>query len=38
MAIGLKETSGGRVLEVQVAGKLTHGDYQSCVATFERLQ
>ena len=38
MAIELKETSGGRVLEVQVTGERTHGDYQSCMATFERLQ
>ncbi len=25
------------MLEVKVTGKLTHGDYQSCVAAFERL-
>ncbi|MGH8094924.1 MAG: STAS/SEC14 domain-containing protein [Chthoniobacterales bacterium] len=37
MAIELQEESGGKVLEVKVTGELTHGDYQSCVAAFERL-
>jgi hypothetical protein len=37
MPIDLTETSGGKVLEVKVTGELTHGDYQSCVAAFERL-
>ena len=37
MAIKLNETNGGKVLEVQVTGKLTHEDYQHFVPEFERL-
>lgn len=37
MAIQLNETSGGRVLEVLVTGKLTGDDYQKFVPEFERL-
>ena len=37
MAIKLNESNGGKVLEVQVTGKLTHEDYQSFIPEFERL-
>jgi hypothetical protein len=37
MAIKLNETNGGKVLEVQVTGKLTHEDYQHFVPEFERI-
>jgi hypothetical protein len=37
MAIKLNETNGGKVLEVQVTGKLTHEDYQHFVPEFEGL-
>lgn len=37
MAIELNETDGGKVLEVQVTGKLAHEDYQHLVPEFERL-
>jgi len=37
MATQLKETNGGKVLEVQVSGKLTHADYECFVPAFERL-
>jgi hypothetical protein len=37
MAIKLNETDGGKVLEVQVTGKLAHEDYQHFVPEFERL-
>jgi hypothetical protein len=37
MATKLTETNGGRVLEIQVSGKLTHEDYQHFVPEFERL-
>jgi len=37
MAIKLNETNGGKVLEVQVTGKLAHEDYQHFVPEFERL-
>jgi hypothetical protein len=37
MAIKLNETDGGKVLEVQVTGKLAHEDYQHLVPEFERL-
>ena len=37
MAIKLNETNGGKVLEVQVTGKLAHEDYQSFIPEFERL-
>jgi hypothetical protein len=37
MAIRLNETNGGKVLEVQVSGKLAHEDYQHFVPEFERL-
>ena len=35
MAIKLNEKNGGKVLEVQVNGKLTHDDYQHFVPKFE---
>lgn len=35
MPIKVKEISGGKVLEVQVTGKLTHADYQHFVPEFE---
>jgi hypothetical protein len=37
MTAHLQEKHGGRVLEVQVSGKLTHEDYGSFVPVFERL-
>lgn len=37
MAIKLMETNDGKVLEVQVSGKLAHEDYQHFVPEFERL-
>ena len=37
MAIKLKENDGGKVLEVQVSGKLAHEDYLHIVPEFERL-
>lgn len=37
MATQLVEKSGGRVLEVAVSGKLTHGDYQQFSPAFEHL-
>jgi hypothetical protein len=37
MAANLSETNGGKVLEVQVSGKLTHADYQHFIPAFERL-
>jgi hypothetical protein len=37
MAIRLNETDGGKVLELQVSGKLAHEDYQHFVPAFERL-
>jgi hypothetical protein len=33
----LNEKDGGKVLEVQVSGKLTHADYQRFVPAFENL-
>lgn len=38
MAMQLKEVSDGKVLEVQVSGKLMHADYEHFVPEFERLQ
>jgi len=37
MAIQLTEKNDGKVLEVQVSGKLVHEDYQHFVPEFERL-
>jgi hypothetical protein len=37
MPIQLIETSGGKLLEVRVSGKLSHEDYQHFVPEFERL-
>jgi SpoIIAA-like len=37
MAIQLMEKNGGKVLEVQVSGKLVHENYQHFVPEFERL-
>jgi hypothetical protein len=37
MATHLNEKNGGKLLEVQVSGKLTHDDYQQFVPAFERL-
>ena len=37
MAATLNERNGGKVLEVQVSGKLTHADYQRFIPAFERL-
>ncbi|MEO6786556.1 MAG: STAS/SEC14 domain-containing protein [Chthoniobacteraceae bacterium] len=37
MAIKLNELNGGKVLEVQVSGKLAHADYTQFVPEFERL-
>ena len=37
MAVTLNEKNGGKVLEVQVSGKLTHDDYNRFVPAFERL-
>jgi SpoIIAA-like len=36
MAIQMSEKSGGRVLELQASGKLTHKDYSYIVPEFER--
>ena len=37
MPIKFTEKNGGKVLEVQVTGKLEHGDYEHFVPEFERL-
>jgi hypothetical protein len=37
MAIQLTERNSGKILEVQVRGKLVHEDYQHFVPEFERL-
>lgn len=37
MAIKLNEMNGGKVLEVQVSGKLAHEDYQQFVPKFEQM-
>lgn len=37
MAARLSEKDGGKVLEVAVNGKLTHGDYVRFIPEFERL-
>jgi len=37
MATRLTETNGGRVVEVAVSGKLTHGNYERFTPAFERL-
>lgn len=37
MAIKLSEKNGGKVLEVQVSGKLAHEDYQHFVPKFEQM-
>jgi stage II sporulation SpoAA-like protein len=37
MAVKLHEKNNGKILEVQVTGKLTHEDYQTLVPAFERL-
>jgi hypothetical protein len=37
MAIELKEQNGGKVLDVQVSGKLVKEDYEHFVPTVERL-
>ena len=37
MAIKLSESNGGKVLEVQVSGKLTHEDYQHFAPKFEQM-
>ena len=37
MTIKLNEKNGGKVLEVEVSGKLVHEDYQSFVPRFEQL-
>jgi len=37
MAVKLNETDGGRVMEIEVSGKLTHEDYTQFVPEFERL-
>jgi hypothetical protein len=37
MAITLTKTSGGKVLETQISGKLSHDDYQRLVPEFERV-
>ena len=37
MAIQLSEKNNGKILEVQVSGKLVHADYQHFVPEFERL-
>ena len=37
MAIKLNEKDGGKVLEVQMSGKLVHADYERFVPEFERL-
>ncbi|MHB1455940.1 MAG: SpoIIAA family protein [Armatimonadota bacterium] len=37
MAINLVEKNDGKILELQVVGRLTHDDYQRFVPEFERL-
>jgi hypothetical protein len=37
MAIKVNERNNGKVLEIQVSGKLAHEDYQHFVPEFERL-
>jgi hypothetical protein len=37
MAIELREKNDGKLMEVQVSGKLVHEDYQRFVPEFERL-
>lgn len=37
MAITLNEKNGGKVLEVQVSGKLTHDDYQHFGPRFQQM-
>ena len=37
MATHLNEKNGGKVLEVQVSGKLTHADYRRFVPAFEQM-
>ena len=37
MAIKMSEKNGGKVLEVEVSGKLVHEDYQYFVPRFEQL-
>ena len=37
MAVKLTESTDGRLLEVQVSGKLAHDDYAALVPAFERL-
>jgi len=37
MPVTLAEKNDGRILEVQVTGKLSHEDYQHLVPAFERL-
>jgi hypothetical protein len=37
MAIRVNEKSGGKVLEVEISGKLTHDDYQHFVPKFEQM-
>ena len=37
MAITLTENSGGKVLEVEARGRLTHDDYQQFASRFESL-
>lgn len=36
MAIQFNEKNDGKLLEVQVSGKLTHGDYEQFVPKFEQ--
>ena len=36
MAITLNETAGGKILAIQVSGKLTHEDYGKFLPEFER--
>jgi hypothetical protein len=35
MSVHLEESDGGKVVRVQLSGKLTHGDYQHFVPAFE---
>jgi len=37
MSIQFNEKNGGKILEVQVSGKLVHEDYQRFVPEFDRL-
>jgi hypothetical protein len=37
MATQLTEKNGGKILEIQVGGKLAHQDYEQLVPEFERL-